>query len=82
MRSQVHLVAYDIVSAARRARVSRYLAARGERVQKSVFVCRLTAAGSRRLRQALERLIDPSEDRLMIEPMAGRACNTPGPLIL
>ncbi len=48
MRSQVYIVAYDITKAGRRVRVSKYLVARGERVQTSVFACRLTAAGARR----------------------------------
>ncbi len=82
MRSQAWIVAYDIVHPRRRARVSKHLAARGERVQKSVFVCRLTPAASRRLRRALERLMHLKEDRLMIEPVSGRAFDEPQALIV
>jgi CRISPR-associated endonuclease Cas2 len=81
MRSQAYIVAYDITHPRRRARAAKYLEARGQRVQKSVFVCKLTAAGSRRPRKALERIID-KDDQLMIEPVAGRAFSEPQALIL
>ena len=78
---RAYIVAYDISLPRRRARVARYLEARGARVQKSVFVCRLTAASSRRLRKALERMIDPRADALMVEPVAGRPLARPEALI-
>lgn len=82
MREQAHIIAYDISSPRRRARVARYLEARGVRVQKSLFVSRLTPTAARRLKAALERLIDPKSDQLMIEPMAGRGFRRPEALIL
>ena len=81
MREQAHIIAYDISDARRRARVSCYLAARGERIQKSVFVSRLTPARARKLRQMLERMIDIKSDQLMIEPMAGKGFERPDALI-
>jgi CRISPR-associated protein Cas2 len=81
VRELAHIIAYDISSPRRRARVARYLVARGVRVQKSVFVSRLTPARARKLRQALERLIDPAVDRLMIEPVAGKGFERPDALI-
>lgn len=82
MRQLAFIVAYDIASSGRRARVARHLVARGARVQKSVFVCRLTPAGARRLSGALGRMIDAGADRIMIEPMAGRGFQTAGALVL
>jgi CRISPR-associated endonuclease Cas2 len=63
------------------APLARYLEARGERVQKSMFVCRLTPTAARRLKRALEGLIDAATDRLMVEPMAGRGFERPEALI-
>jgi CRISPR-associated protein Cas2 len=82
MLERAYIVAYDITHPRRRARVARYLEARGARVQKSVFVCRLTPAAERRLSKALQRLIDPSTDQLMVEPVAGRGFATPQALIV
>jgi CRISPR-associated protein Cas2 len=81
-RSSAWIVAYDIGEPRRRVRVSRWLAARGERVQKSVFVCRLTPAACRRLRRSLERMIDPAEDKLLIEPISGRGFAEPSALLI
>jgi CRISPR-associated protein Cas2 len=81
LREKAYIVAYDIALARRRARVARYLEARGERVQKSMFVCRLTPTAARRLKRALEGLIDAATDRLMVEPMAGRGFERPQALI-
>jgi CRISPR-associated endonuclease Cas2 len=72
MREQAYIIAYDISSNTRRSRVAKHLEARAERVQKSVFVGRLTAAGARKLRRSLEKIMDLQSDRLMIEPVAGR----------
>jgi CRISPR-associated endonuclease Cas2 len=73
LREKAYIVAYDIALARRRARVARYLEARGERVQKSM--------AARRLKRALEGLIDAATDRLMVEPMAGRGFERPQALI-
>jgi CRISPR-associated protein Cas2 len=81
MREQAHIIAYDISNSRRRTRVARYLEARGVRVQKSVFVSRLTPTRARQLRRALESLIDPKADRLMMEPVAGRGFEKPEALI-
>lgn len=58
------VVCYDIPDTRRRNRVARVLEGFGERVQKSVFECPLDAAGEAALRQALEGLPDPREDKL------------------
>ena len=82
MREQAHIIAYDITDRRRRSRVARFLEARGARVQKSVFVSRLTPAAARAMKLSLERLIDPKTDLLFIEPVAGRGFERPCALIL
>lgn len=56
------VVAYDIADDRRRERVARILEGYGERVQYSVFECRLDRMGYLRLRHALEEVIKPAED--------------------
>ncbi|MCW5941094.1 MAG: CRISPR-associated endonuclease Cas2 [Fimbriimonadaceae bacterium] len=61
------LVAYDIADDRKRERLARALAAFGDRVQFSVFLCHVDA---RRLRALLHRavgFVDPAVDRLRIE---------------
>ncbi len=82
MTERAFLIAYDISDNRRRNRVAKYLEARGERMQKSLFVCRLAPTAARRIRHALEGMIDPAGDRLMIEPMAGQLFRTPHALII
>ena len=60
MTERAFLIAYDISDNRRRNRVAKYLEARGERMQKSLFVCRLGPAAARRIRHALEGMIDPA----------------------
>lgn len=82
MHEQAWIVAYDIRDNRRRTRVARYLVARAARVQKSVFVGRWTPAAARKVRQALERMLDASGDQIMMEPVAGQRFETPRALIL
>ncbi len=63
------LVTYDVsteTAAGRRrlARVAKRCQAYGQRVQKSVFECTLSDADLERLKRALEKEINPSEDSL------------------
>ena len=60
------LVSYDVPDDRRRTRLAHALKDFGERVQYSVFECRLTAKQLDRLRERVEGLIDPGEDRLRI----------------
>lgn len=55
---------YDIADDRRRNRIARVLEGYGERVQGSVFECHLDAARVRQLKAALDKEIDPQEDRL------------------
>lgn len=58
------VVAYDIRSHRRRARVARRLEQVGLRVQKSVFVLDKSAAEVRKLIRELGALIDPHADQV------------------
>jgi CRISPR-associated protein Cas2 len=82
MAERAFLIAYDISDNRRRNRVAKYLEARGERLQKSLFVCRLGPRSARRLRVTLEAMIQRGADRLMIEPMAGQIFQTPHAVIV
>lgn len=55
---------YDIADDRRRNRAAKLLEGYGDRVQESVFECHLDSVRLRRLRLALEKEIDPHEDRL------------------
>jgi CRISPR-associated protein Cas2 len=68
------LVAYDIANDARRDRIAVTLQAYGERIQYSVFVVDGRPAEFVRLQLALNRVIDPRTDRILL-------CNLgpPGP---
>ena len=56
------VVAYDIADDRRRDRVAKILQGYGERVQYSVFECRLDRVQYLRLRHALEEVLQPGED--------------------
>ncbi len=71
------LVAYDVAteSAAGRRRlrrVAQVCLGHGQRVQKSVFECRVTEAQLEELEDRLRREIDEAEDSLRIYRLAGR----------
>jgi len=59
-----YVIAYDIPSDKRRNKVARALEGHGERVQYSVFECRLTAAQFQRLWEELSTLIDDQQDSI------------------
>lgn len=67
------LVAYDIADPRRLRRVAEALEEVGERVQKSVFECGLSAAGLAALRARVRQLIDAEEDRVLFQPLCN-AC--------
>lgn len=56
------VVAYDIPDDRRRTKVAKVLEGYGERLQYSVFECRLTKVQYLRLREGLRELILPDED--------------------
>jgi len=60
------LVSYDVPDDRRRTRLAHTLKDFGERVQYSVFECRLDERAQQTLREQVTRLIDPEEDSLRI----------------
>ena len=56
------LVSYDIPNDRRRTRIAHTLKDFGERVQYSVFECRLADEQLNHLRHRLEKLVEPAED--------------------
>ena len=57
-------VSYDISSNARRRRVAKVLKGYGERVQKSVFECRIGERHYLELKERLREVIDAKEDHI------------------
>lgn len=60
------VVSYDVPNDRRRTRLAHALKDFGERVQYSVFECRLKPDQLESLRRRIEKLIEPKEDRLRI----------------
>lgn len=77
-----HLVAYDVRDERRLRRVARILSGYGERLQYSVFRCRLNSVELERLLWELGRA-QAREDRLLVLPLCsqcaeavrGRSCS-------
>lgn len=63
-----HVVAYDVCDDRRLRRVARVLCGYGERLQYSVFRCRLNAVELERLLWELESIL-AKEDRLLVMPL-------------
>ena len=60
------VVSYDVPNDRRRTRLAHALKDFGERVQYSVFECRLDAPSLEKLSRRVKALIDPEEDRVRI----------------
>jgi CRISPR-associated protein Cas2 len=60
------LIAYDIADPRRLGRVHRYLKGEAVPVQYSIFATNTSANGIRRVRDALEKRIDPRRDDVRI----------------
>jgi CRISPR-associated protein Cas2 len=63
-----HLVTYDIRDDTRLRRVARLMEGHGERIQYSVFRCRLSPIELERLRWELTRLVH-AEDEVLVIPL-------------
>ncbi len=61
-----NLVAYDVRDERRLRRTARLLEGHGDRIQFSVFRCRLTKTEVERLRWELGQILDPEDGLLMI----------------
>ncbi len=60
------VVSYDVPNDRRRTRLAHMLKDFGQRVQYSVFECRLDAEALDRLRQRIEKITNPLEDSVRI----------------
>ena len=69
--SHWHLIGYDIREPGRLRRVARCVEGYGERVQYSLFRCRLDPTARERLRCELAELCEPEDDILII-PLCDR----------
>lgn len=56
------VVAYDVVDDRKRARVAKALSDYGRRVQKSVFECQVDDRQFFKMRERMEKEVDPEED--------------------
>jgi CRISPR-associated protein Cas2 len=65
-------VAYDVVDDRKRARLSKALSEYGRRVQKSVFECEVDEGQYLRMRERVEKEIDPEEDSVRYYPLCAR----------
>lgn len=63
------LVAYDIADERQLAHVHRFMLAKGEPMQYSLFRASMSTSQARALRRELERLIDASEDDVRMYPL-------------
>lgn len=58
------VIAYDIPDDKRRTKVAKILEGYGERMQYSLFECKITKVQYLRLRAQLEEVIEPEEDEV------------------
>lgn len=63
------MLSYDIADPRRLRRVAKAALRHGERVQKSLYQCTLSAEQFKIFRSELQRLHHPEEDRLMLRPV-------------
>ncbi len=66
---QLYFISYDIAHPKRLRRVARIMEAAGDRIQKSVFECGLSPDALLALRERLRKVIDPSADHILIQPI-------------
>ena len=66
-----HLVCYDVRDAKRLRKCAKHLEGHGERVQYSVFRCRLTPRQVRQLQWELTQILEPEDEALLI-PLCDR----------
>ena len=66
------IVAYDIVDNRKRTRVAKMLTSYGNRVQKSVFECRIDDKQYLKLRGNIKKIIDHEEDSVRYYTLCSR----------
>ena len=68
------VVAFDSPCDKRRRKLATLLEGYGVRVQHSVFECQLIPSTLTKLRQRLERAIQPDQDQVRLWPLSRRNC--------
>lgn len=63
------MLSYDIADIRRLRRIAKAALRHGARVQKSLYLCTLSAEQFKLFRAELDRLHEPTEDRLMLRPV-------------
>lgn len=64
---------YDIADPKRLRQIAKLALSHGVRVQKSLYLCAMSADQTSALHAALDRLHHPEEDRIMLRPVC-RSC--------
>ena len=59
------LIAYDVPSDRRRAKLAKLILSYGDRIQYSVFIVDAAPAKVRRIKDEVQELIDPDEDSVL-----------------
>jgi CRISPR-associated protein Cas2 len=67
----LYVVTYDTPCPKRRTKLANLLSAYGQRVQYSVFECRLKPQEFRELRDQLRKVVKLSEDSVRMYPLSG-----------
>ncbi len=67
----LYVVAYDTPCQKRRTKLANLLSAYGQRVQYSVFECRLKPQEFQGLRERLRKVVKSEEDSVRIYPLSG-----------
>ncbi len=65
------VVAYDVRDDRRRTRLSQALCGYGERLQYSVFECRVSRVQFVRMKERVREIVDPQEDRVFFYVLCG-----------
>jgi CRISPR-associated protein Cas2 len=72
-----HLVAYDIRDATRLRKVAKKLGGYGDRIQYSIFRCRLDKLSLEKLRWELSEILAPEDDLLVMPICTNCAAKIP-----
>ena len=68
---RLYLVTYDICEPKRLRKVFKTMQGFGEHLQLSVFQCDLTAIDRIEMQAALQKIIDPEDDKVLIIDLGG-----------
>jgi CRISPR-associated protein Cas2 len=68
----LYLICYDLPDTRRRNRIARLLEGYGERVQDSVFECHLDGGRLKKLKLAIQQILDEHQDKVRYYPLCGK----------